>query len=88
MRDIDTPKSQPRKVFLTLNEIHLLGKILRDPTWETLHKSQCDLIRLILLTGCRKSEITTLKWEYVDFEKQIFHFPDTKTGQQIWGIAT
>lgn len=82
VRDIDTPKSQPRKVFLTLDEIRKLGKILNHPTWSTLHKSQCDLIRLLLLTGCRKSEITTLKWEYVDFERQVFHFPDTKTGQQ------
>lgn len=82
VKDVDTPKAQPRKVFLTLDEIRQLGKILQLPIWATLHKSQCDLIRLILLTGCRKSEITTLKWEYVDFEKQIFHFPDTKTGQQ------
>lgn len=82
VKDIDTPKTKSRKVFLTLDEICLLGKILHMPTWSTLHKSQCDLIRLILLTGCRKSEITTLKWEYVDFKNQVFHFPDTKTGQQ------
>ena len=39
-----------------------------------------DMTKLLALTGCRKGEIVSLKWSYVDFDKQIFHFPDTKTG--------
>lgn len=41
-----------------------------------------DMTKLLALTGCRKGEIVSLKWSYVDFDKQIFHFPDTKTGPQ------
>ena len=26
--------------------------------------------------------MASLKWEYIDFANQCFHFPDTKTGQQ------
>jgi integrase len=37
-------------------------------------------IRLLLFTGCRKSEILTLKWEHVDFERQCLRLPDSKTG--------
>lgn len=40
------------------------------------------MTRLLALTGCRKGEIASLKWAYVDWDKQVFHFPDTKTGAQ------
>ena len=42
-----------------------------------------DAIRLLALTGCRENEILSLKWDYVDFDKQCFRFPTTKTGPQI-----
>lgn len=45
-------------------------------------KTAADMTRLLALTGCRKGEIASLKWAYVDWDKQIFHFPDTKTGAQ------
>jgi integrase len=37
-------------------------------------------IRLLLFTGCRKSEILTLKWEHIDFERQCLRLSDSKTG--------
>ena len=36
--------------------------------------------RLLLLTGCRLSEIQTLKWEYVELEQSELRLPDSKTG--------
>ena len=33
-------------------------------------------------SGCRRSEILTLKWEYIDFERQCFRLPESKTGQK------
>jgi hypothetical protein len=35
---------------------------------------------LLSLTGCRRNEILTLKWEYIDFENQCLNLPDSKTG--------
>ena len=39
---------------------------------------QADIIRLLLLTGCRKSEIVTLRWQDVDGDK--LNLGDAKTG--------
>jgi integrase len=40
-------------------------------------------IRLLLFTGCRKSEILTLKWEHVDFQRSCLRLPDSKTGSKV-----
>lgn len=37
-------------------------------------------IRLLVLTGCRKSEILTLQWPFVSFERRCLEVPDSKTG--------
>ncbi len=39
---------------------------------------QADIIRLLLLTGCRKSEIVTLRWQDVDGD--ALNLVDAKTG--------
>lgn len=42
-----------------------------------------NALELLLFTGCRKSEILTLKWEFVDFDGQCFRLPESKTGAKI-----
>ncbi len=37
-------------------------------------------IRLLILTGARLSEILTLRWEFVDFERNVLRLPESKTG--------
>ena len=37
-------------------------------------------IKLLLLTGARKNEITSLKWDYVNLERGVLALPDSKTG--------
>jgi integrase len=39
-------------------------------------------IRLLLFTGCRLREILGLRWEHVDFERQVLFLPDSKTGRK------
>jgi integrase len=40
-------------------------------------------IRLLVLTGCRKSEILALKWEHVDIAWSCLRLPDSKTGAKV-----
>ena len=57
-------------------EIRRLGAVM------TRHEADrpqvVAIIRLLLFTGCRKSEVVTLKWSYCR-EGKLF-LPDSKTG--------
>jgi integrase len=48
-----------------------------------LHPSAAAGLRLLVLTGCRNSEIMTLQWSYVDFYRSCLRLPDSKTGEKI-----
>jgi integrase len=37
---------------------------------------------LLALTGARRSEILTLKWDYVDIGRGLINLPDSKTGHK------
>jgi integrase len=39
------------------------------------------------MTGCRKSEILELKWDYVDFEQSCLRLPDSKTGSKVISVG-
>ena len=40
-------------------------------------------IQLLLLTGCRKSEILNLRWTDVDFDNSFLRLKDSKTGAKV-----
>ena len=44
-------------------------------------------IRLLMLTGCRLSEIQKLRWEHVDLDAGELRLPDTKTGGRAVPLA-
>ena len=46
-------------------------------------RQQADVIRLLLLTGCRKAEIVTLRWTEIDGD--VVRLRDSKTGRRtVW----
>ena len=42
--------------------------------------SAAGALRLLMLTGCRRNEVVTLKWEHVDLEHEELRLRDAKTG--------
>ena len=45
--------------------------------------SSIAAIRLLIFTGCRLSEILTLRWEHVDLGRGCLRLPDSKTGAKV-----
>ena len=81
---IEKNKEHKRQTTLTAHQLVNLGAILNSE--EDISKelpSVPHAIWLLLLTGCRMSEILTLKWEYIDFDHACIRFPDSKTGAKI-----
>ncbi len=70
-----------RERFLTSDEIRRLSRVL-DLHHER-HLLQVSIVRLLLLTGCRKSEILTLSWS--EYREGKLHLSDSKTGPRtVW----
>ena len=58
-----------RERFLTDEEFTRLGQVLDEVETEGgASPAAVVAIRLLMLTGCRKSEILTLRWEHVAFD--------------------
>ncbi len=65
--------------FLSREEVRRLHRELDRHAGDRPSRArQADIIRLLLLTGCRKSEIRTLRWRDVD--GQVLNLRDAKTG--------
>jgi integrase len=62
--------------FLSEAEIGRLAEALDAE--EMANPPAVTAIRLLLLTGCRKGEILSLRWEHVDFERQVLRLADAK----------
>ena len=65
--------------FLSREEIDRLHRELdRLTSARPSRARQADIIRLLLLTGCRKSEVVTMRWQDVDGD--TLNLIDAKTG--------
>ena len=67
--------------FLSEEEFRRLGRVLDEVQAEgKVSASAVAAIRLLMLTGCRRGEIVTLRWEDVDLETGELRLRDAKTG--------
>lgn len=76
-------KDEKRERFLSREEFARLGQVLALAEAEGENPSAIATIKLLLLTGCRKSEILSLKWSQIDFERALLRLSDTKTGGRV-----
>jgi integrase len=78
---------QKRKRFLSLAEIKALGAAMRQSAAEGENRTGIVAIRALLLTGCRRNEILSLPWAWLDEKACCIRFADTKSGAQIRPIG-
>lgn len=89
-KHISKYKEHRRERFLSAAELARLGEAISKAETQGLanekgwvwHPSPHVIaaVRLLIMTGARLSEVLTLKWEFVDFEKMQARLPDSKTG--------
>ena len=81
-------KQHARERFLSEEEFRRLGRVLGEVESEgKVNPHAVAAFRLLMLTGCRKSEILTLRWEDVDLQAGEIQLRDAKTGARAVAIS-
>ncbi len=73
-RNMRRYKTTPRERFLSLDELKRFGFVLEHAE----DKQAAAVVRLLLFTGARSSEITGLRWDWIRCSRAVL--PDSKTG--------
>ena len=80
-RSVRRYKGRRRERFLTTEEYRRLGRVLVEAEAAgSVWPSAIAAIRLLMLTGCRRNEILTLRWDDVDRTAIELRLRDSKTG--------
>ncbi len=73
-----------RERFLTDEEFNRLGETLDEmEAGGGASATAVAAIRLLALTGCRRSEVLKLRWEHVALDAAELRLPDSKTGARV-----
>ncbi len=81
-------RTRRRERFLTDAEFQRLGRTLDElEATGRLSPHAAAALRLLMLTGCRRNEILTLRWEDVRLEAQELHLKDSKTGPRTVSLS-
>lgn len=68
---------QGRERFLTQEEIQRL----RDAVGKSINKQLKYIVALLLMLGCRKSELLNARWEHMDLDRRTWKIPLSKSGK-------
>ncbi len=83
-RSIVKYREHKRERFLTDEEFIRLGEVLDEvETRGGASAPAVATIRLLTLTGCRRNEILSLRWEDVALDENELRLPDAKTGARV-----
>ena len=83
-RPVRLYKQRSRELFLTPDEYRRLGRVLKDAEVDgSVWPPVIAAIRLLMLTGCRHSEIVSLRWDDVDRTAGELRLRDAKTGPRM-----
>ncbi len=88
-RKIRFYRERRRDRYLSCEEYERLGAVLNQlAAEERFSPAAVAGIRLLVLTGARRSEIESLKWDEVDFENREIRLADSKTGPRTIEISS
>ena len=77
-----------RERFLTDAEFRRLGQALDElEATGRISPHAAGALRLLMLTGCRRNEILTLRWEDVHLEAHELRLADSKTGPRTISLS-
>jgi integrase len=80
-RHVEKYRENKRDRFLFADELARLGAACQRCEQDgTICQSFLALVRLLIFTGARLSEIQKAKWDWVDFRSGVLRLPDSKTG--------
>ena len=81
-------RERRRERFLSTKEFRRLGRTLTEAeTRKGVSVHAVAAIRLLVLTGCRKSEILSLRWKDVDLVAGELKLTDSKTGPRCVSLS-
>ncbi len=84
---IRKPKDRVRDRRLNEDEYRILGDMLRRAGENEKYTITVGIIRQLALTGCRRSEITSLRWDDVDTENSCLRLSESKEGESTRPIG-
>ena len=87
VRGVKRPKDKTRKPPFSFEALAKVGGVLREADAAGENKTAIAAVRLLALTGLRRMEALTLRWEEVDFKARCLRLSDTKTGPQVRPIG-
>jgi integrase len=89
VRHVKKYREDRRERYLTKAELQRIGAVLADARTKTTESPfAVAAIGLLVLTGARLIEILTLRWDYVDLEKEVLRLPDSKSGAKLIYLNT
>ena len=72
-------KEKSRDRFLRLGELPFFFEALQEEAYTTA----CDYILMSLYTGARKSNVLSMRWTEIDFDRAVWRIPETKNGESL-----
>jgi integrase len=70
-----------RQRFLTEDELARVGDVLLEVAKDgSVNAFAIAALRLLIVTGCRRNEILTARWQWIDFDRCLMNLPASKTG--------
>lgn len=85
---VEKHKDKKLNRFLSMSEIQSLGNALKILEEKGMNPVGIAAIRVLILTGCRRSEVLKLTWSEIDWSNSCLRLNDSKTGAKVVPIGS